>query len=67
MRPSSEAITVNAANIDRFVTVLRSHRELNDTDSTSELVTLMKAAEHFEEFDLRLMFAIMLQREADRR
>lgn len=64
--PSQRNINIAAANIDRFVGVLQAHREdEKNSDPLDELVTLMYAATKFRADDLKLMFAVMLQRLAD--
>lgn len=64
--PNQQRIVINGANIDRFVAILQNYRELEHPEPMDELATLMKATDSFNEYDLKLMFVIMLQREVDR-
>jgi hypothetical protein len=63
--PSQRQVNIAAANIDRFIGVVEAHRDSIEVDPMSELVTIMYAAENFDDIGVRLMFAIMLQRLAD--
>lgn len=68
--PSKQQVTINGANVDRIVAALQGFRESSDTEKLNfmeELLVLIKAAESFEAEDLRIMFALMVLREADQR